>query len=167
LISRATDASAAFLIVAPLIPTALVAMSFAPGADPAGECGLATPVFGFGLVLRRAVIVEASAVAVLAVGTVFVPIDGARAMAWVLPALALSLGTLAAAVRWSAPEAAAVASAGWVGAIVLTYVAEPGGEIVESAVFAASGQLTAALLAAVAAIVVVTHRQVLFQEVAR
>jgi len=167
LVSRAADAGAAFLVVAPVVPTALVAMSFAPGADPAGECGLATPAYGFGLVIRRAVLVELLAVAALGVGSLFVPIDGMRAVAWVLPALALSLGTLAGSVRWPAPEAATFALACWAAAIVVASVAEPGQEIVESVVFDPAGQLTMALLASAAAAVVAMHRQVLLQEARR
>lgn len=167
LVSRAADVGAAFLVVAPVVPTALVAMSFAPGADPAGECGLATPVFGFGLVMRRALLVELVAVAALGVGSLFIPIDGMRAVAWVLPALALSLGTLAGAVRWPATESATVVLACWAGAVVVGAIAEPGNEIVESVVFDPAGQLTVALLAAAAGVVVLMHRQALVQEAGR
>ena len=167
LVSRATDVGVAFLVLAPVVPTALVALSFAPGADPAGECGLATPAFGFGLVVRRAVAVEAVALLVLAVGSLFVPIDGLRALGWLLPALALSLGTLAANLRWTAPQAAAGLTLAWAAVLMVSYIAEGGRDLAESAVFDPSGQLAVGLLAAGACVVMITNRQVLFQEVNR
>jgi len=165
LVSRATDVGEAFLVLAPVVATALVAFSFAPGVDPAGECGLATPVFGFGLVMRRAAAVEFLALLVLAVGSLFIPIDGPRALGWLLPALALSLGTLAGSVRWSAPQAAAGLTMGWAALLVLAYVAEEGRDLAESVVFDPSGQLVFGLMAAGAGVVMVLNRQILLQEV--
>lgn len=165
LVSRATDVEEAFLVLAPVVPAALVALSFAPGVDPAGECGLATPVFGFGLVMRRAAAVEVLALLVLAVGSLFVPIDGPRALGWVLPALALSLGTLAGSVRWSAPQAAAGLTLGWAALLVLAYVAQDGRDLAKSVVFDPSGQVVFGLVAAVACVVIVLNRQILLQEV--
>lgn len=167
MVSRAADAGEAFLALAPVIPTALVGLSFAPGADPAGECGLATPVFGFGLVVRRALGIELVALVVLAVGSLFVPIDGLRALGWLLPALALSMGTLAGGVRWSAPATATALTTGWVAALVLAQATSANGSLIESAVFEAAGQTVLALMATAAFLVVATNRQVLFQEVER
>lgn len=167
LVSRAADLGVAFLVMAPVVPTGLVAMSFAPATDPAGECGLATPAYGFGLLMRRAAVVEGVAVVVLAIGSAFVPIDGVRALAWVAPSIALSLATLAGAVRWPAPTAATVALGGWVAVIVLAYAVEPGADLLESAVFGITGQVVAAWVAALAAVVVMAHREVLLQEVSR
>jgi hypothetical protein len=167
LVSRAADVAVAFLVLAPVVPTGLVALSFAPGVDPAGECGLATPVYGFGLVVRRAVAVEVMALVVLGVGSLFVPIDGTRALGWLLPALALSLGTLAGSVRWSAPQAATGLTMGWAAVLVLAYVAEGGRDLLDSAVFDLSGQLVLGLMATGACLVMAMKRQVLFQEVYR
>lgn len=167
LVSRAADAGEAFLALAPVVPTALVGLSFAPGADPAGECGLATPVFGFGLVIRRALGIELVALFVLAVGSLFVPIDGLRALGWLLPALALSIGTLAGGVRWSAPTTASALTAGWVGALVVAQVSDSNGSFADSVVFDTVGQTVLALMVTVAILVAVTNRQVLFQEVKR
>jgi hypothetical protein len=167
LVSRVANVGEAFLVLAPVVPTALVALSFAPGVDPAGECGLATPVFGFGLVMRRAVAVEIVALLVLALGSIFIPIDGLKALGWLLPALALSLGTLAGSVRWPAPQVAAGLTMGWAALLVLAYVAEGGRDLVESAVFDPSGQAVLGLMAAGASVVLVMNRQVLLQEVNR
>ncbi len=165
LASRATGASDVFLVLAPVVPTALVALSFAPGADPAGECGLATPVFGFGLVMRRTLAIELVAVLVLLVGSVFVPIDGLRSLGWLLPGLALSFGTLAGSVRWPVPETAASLTAGWIAVLAFAHIAEGSGGITESAVFDPAGQLVLGLVAAGACVVLAMNRQVLFQEV--
>jgi len=167
LVSRVADVGEAFLVLAPVVPTALVALSFAPGVDPAGECGLATPVFGFGLVIRRALAVEVLALLVLGIGSLFIPIDGPTALAWLIPALALSLGTLAGSVRWAAPQAAAGLTMGWATVLVLAYVAEGGRDLVESAVFDPSGQAVLGLMAVGASVVMMMNRQVLLQEVNR
>jgi hypothetical protein len=167
LVSRVADVGEAFLVLAPVVPTALVALSFAPGVDPAGECGLATPVFGFGLVIRRAVAVEVLALLVLAVGSLFVPLDGLRALGWLVPALALSSGTLAASTRWPAPRAAAVLTVGWASVLVLAYVAEGSRDLVDTTVFDAFGQTLLAVLAGGACCVMAMNRHVLFQEVSR
>jgi hypothetical protein len=167
LATRVDIGSDAFLVVAPLVPTVLVALSFAPGADPAGECGLATPVYGFGLVMRRTVGIEIVALGALAVGSLFVPIDGLRVLGWLLPALALSLATVAGSVRWTAPEMATGLAAAWLAAIALATVAQRGGAVADSAVFDAAGQLVVAVVAVVACVVVAANRQVVFQEVSR
>jgi hypothetical protein len=165
--SRSADAGGVFLALAPIVPTALVAVSFAPGADPAGECGLATPVYGFGLVLRRAVAVEAIALVVLGIGSLLVPLDGPRAAAWLLPAAALSLGTVAASVRWPAPHAAVGLLTIWFAGVASSALADHSSRLVDAAVFGAPGQLIAAVVVAVSVAVVATHRQVLFQEATR
>jgi hypothetical protein len=167
LVSRVADVGEAFLVLAPVVPTALVALSFAPGVDPAGECGLATPVFGFGLVIRRAVAVEVVALLILAAGSLFVPLDGLRALGWLAPALALSSGTLAASVRWPAPQAAAALTMGWAAVLVLAYVAEGSRDLIDTAVFDPAGQILLALLGGGACLVMAMNRQLLLQEVNR
>lgn len=167
LVSRATDGAGAYLGLAPVVPTALVALSFAPGVDPAGECGLATPVFGFGLVMRRAAAVEVLALLVLAIGSLFVPIDGPRSLGWLLPALALSLATLASSVRWSAPRVATGLTMGWFAVLVMANLAAEGRDLAESVVFDPSGQLVFGLLAAGACVVLAMNRQVVLQEVSQ
>lgn len=165
--SRAADTGGVFLALAPIVPTVLVAASFAPGAEPAGECGLATPVYGFGLVLRRAVAVETMAIVVLMVGSLLVPVDGLRAVAWLLPAAALSLGTVAASVRWPAPQAAIALLSVWFAGVAATALTDHSTRLIDAAVFGPAGQLAAAVVIAAAVAVVATHRQVLLQEAAR
>ena len=100
LVSRTAGAIGPFLVLAPLVPLAGVAAAFAPAADPAGETGVATPLHGVGLALRRAAIVVATTFVLLASAALVVPGVGAESAAWVLPALAMVLGSLALGTWW-------------------------------------------------------------------
>lgn len=162
--SRAAQVGGAYLALAPVVPTLLVALSFAPGTDPAGECGLATPAFGFGLLMRRALAIELVTLMVLGVGSLLVPISGLDALGWLLPALALSMGTLAGATRWPAPEVAGILIAAWMGALTVVNIVEPGRQVADSAVFAPAGQFVIGLLAAGACVVVARNRPSILQE---
>lgn len=164
-VSRRADAAGVFLLLAPVVPVVLVTASFAPGSDPAGEAGLATPMYGFALIVRRAVALELVAVAVLALGSLFVPLDGLRSVAWLLPALALSLATMAGSVRWRPATMAVVLLATWFGLAVLTTSRTAGHRLADAALFDASGQVGMAVLAGGAMIVITAYRDVLFQEV--
>lgn len=74
----------------------------------AGEAGVPTPLHGAGLVARRAIAVVGITFAILAVAALALPERGWTAAAWVLPALALTLATLALG-RWLRVEVAAAA----------------------------------------------------------
>lgn len=169
--SRAADAAGVYLALAPVVPTALVAISFATNADPGGECGLATPEFGFPLLLRRVLAVEVLALLVLATGSLFISLDGARAMAWLLPATALSVGTVAVGTRWPAPHAAITLLGAWFGVLAAGEIV--GGRdagappFVDAPAFGMVGQLVASLLLVVSIGVVYTERHHVFQEVTR
>ncbi len=146
-----TRSDAMFLSIAPLLPLAGVAAAFAPGTEPAGEIGSATPLFGFGLVLRRAELVLATSFAILLVGALALPGLQARDAAWVLPALALSCTTVALAGRAPVvPMAAALGGAWLIGLSVLMLVDGPGSGLAESVAFAATGQIVLGLAAAAA-----------------
>lgn len=169
--SRAADAAGVYLALAPVVPTALVAISFAVNADPGGESGLATSGFGFPLLLRRAVAVEVSALVVLAVGSLFTTLDGARSLAWLLPATALSIGTVALGTRWPAPRAGVALLGGWF-AILATGEAVGGRNgatppFIDAPVFGPVGQLASGLVLVVSMGVVYAQRHRVFQEVPR
>lgn len=165
IVSRSVDRGDVFLALAPVVPTALVALSFAPGADPAGECGMAAPLYGFGLLMRRVAAVELVALALLAVSSWFVPIDGPRALGWLLPSLAMSLATVAGGVRWSAPATASALIVAWFGTLALAEVVGRQGGVTESFVFDGVGQAVLALVVVGSCVVVAANRQTLFQEV--
>ncbi len=168
--SRAADADGVFLALSPIVPTGLVAISFAVNADPAGECAVATPAFGLPLLLRRAFVVELLAFAVLGAGSMFVPFDGERALAWLLPATALSAATIAAGSRWPTTQSAAVLLAVWFGTLAIAEVAggrRGGAPFDDAPVFDLAGQVAALTILVVSIAVVYSHRHTLFQEVIR
>jgi len=168
--SRAADAGGVFLALAPVVPTGLVAITFAVSADPAGECGLSTPAFGLPLLLRRALVVEALALVVLGAGSLFVSFDGASAVAWLLPATALSAATVAAGSRWPTTHAAAVLPAGWFGALTIGEVSggrRGGAPFADAPMFEGAGQLALFTILVGSIIVVYSQRHTLFQEVPR
>lgn len=168
--SRAADAAGLFLALAPVVPTVLVAASFATNVEPGGECTLATPEFGLALLLRRVLAVETLALLVLGVGSLFVSFDGARAMAWLLPATALSACTVAAGTRWPTPRSATVLLAAWFAALAVaeSIGGDRGGPpFADTPVFGPAGQLTALAFLVGSIGVVYSQRHTVFQEVTR
>lgn len=152
------DSDATFLALAPILPLAGVAAAFASGIDPAGEIGAATPLFGFGLVLRRSEAVLVTSFAILVVGALALPGFEPRDAGWVLPALALSFTTIALSGRFPVVPTASVLGGAWlVGINVLSYLDGHGTGLAETAAFAAVGQLMLGLTG-VAALTVVLFR---------
>ncbi|HWH33768.1 MAG TPA: hypothetical protein VNT56_00425 [Acidimicrobiales bacterium] len=135
------DAGGPFLLIAPLVPLAAVALTFAAATDPAGEAGVATPVHGAGLAMRRAAAVLVLAFAVLGLGAVALPELGSAPLAWVLPAAALAVGSLALGTWVRLEVAVAGLAATWMAGVGLIRVSEglrrPFDEI---ALFTATGQ---------------------------
>jgi hypothetical protein len=124
-LTHRVDTAGPFLVVAPVIPLAAVVLAFLPGADPAGEAAAAAPMTSTGLVLRRAAAVLTVSFLVVAIGSVAVPGVDLTAVAWILPALGLSLSALALAT-WMRIETAALVLAGaWFGALWVAAVFEP------------------------------------------
>jgi len=153
-----TGSDATFLAIAPILPLAGVAAVFAPGVDPAGEIGSATPLFGFGLVLRRAEVVLVTSFATLLIGALALPGLDARDAGWVLPALALSCTTIAMVGRAPVVPLASILGGSWlVGVTVLTYLDGPGFGVADTIAFDAPVQLSFGLALA-AAIAVVLRR---------
>lgn len=159
LASRASGADGPFLVLAPLAPLAAVAASFVPTADPAGEAGMATPLWGAALVLRRALVVLVVTFGVLAAASLALPGLDARSAGWVLPALALSLGALALATWIRVEVAAAGLAAAWLAVVFSTrWLADHDAAFVDAAVFEQAGQLAALAAAVIAAALIHTRR---------
>ncbi len=111
---------ALFLAVAPLMPVAGVAAAYGPSADPSYELVVAAPYRMIRLVLLRSAAVLLTAVPLTVAAGILLPLDGATAVAWVLPSLAFTLAVLGAG-SWVDPWAAAVAvGAGWVAAVAVS-----------------------------------------------
>ena len=109
---------ALFLALAPVLPVAGVAYAFGPATDPAHEIVSATPYSSLQLLGVRTAVVVASTLLPAAVAAPFLPGNAWLAVAWLLPALALTIGTLALATRIAPHHAAVALSALWVAAIL-------------------------------------------------
>jgi hypothetical protein len=159
LASRSNDALGPLLVIAPLTPLAAVAAVFGSWVDPAGEAGSAAPLHGPGLVLRRAAAVSTFTFAALLVASLGAPSVTLETAAWVLPALALTLGALALATRWPPGVAASALAAGWIFAVATAiYVDGPHAQLAQSAVFGPLGQSIAAICCVAAAVGIVVGR---------
>jgi hypothetical protein len=158
-LSRTVDAEGPFLVLAPLVPLAAVAATFAPANDPAGEAAVGTPLHGVGLLVRRAVTVLLVTFGLLGVAALALPDLGPVAAAWVLPALALALGALAIGT-WTRVEVAVTILAGaWLLSVwSVWWLAGRDVALAESVTFAVAGQAAALLIAAAAVAVVVVRR---------
>ncbi len=117
---------ALFLIIAPLIPVAGVALAYSVEADPGLEQEAATPYPKLRLVLLRTAAVLAVSLPVVAVAGLFVP---ARvSVLWLLPAVGFTAAVLAASTWIDPVRPAVVIALGWVTAVAAT--AERGSPLV-------------------------------------
>jgi hypothetical protein len=148
-LSRIVGSPGPFLVIAPVVPALVVWLAFAPIADPAGEAGVATPLAGAGLVLRRLVAVEVPAAVALAAGAAAVPHAGHAAVAWLLPGLALAAGGLALGTSVRIVTAAGLATLGWT-VLLGVDAALDRHPLAQSVLFALPGQVVALGLAAAA-----------------
>jgi hypothetical protein len=110
----------AFLVGAPVLPLAGIALAYGPMVDPAYESHAATPLAGAPLLFLRSGAVLVTAAALAGVATPFLPGPPGLGAAWLLPALALTLACLAAGTRFPLPTAAIGLSAVWVAVVVAT-----------------------------------------------
>lgn len=108
-----------FLLVAPVLPLAGIAIAYGPRVDPAYELHAATPVAGPRLLLLRALAVLVTALVPAALLTPLLPGPPLLGAAWLLPSLALTAGGLALATRLPAPLAAGGLAASWMAAVIL------------------------------------------------
>jgi hypothetical protein len=97
-----------FLVLAALAPVAGVAAAFGPGVDPAYEIGVAAPMRSDRLLYIRASAVLATSFVIAGLATLALSSVDRSVALWLLPALGLTLATLAAAT-WMRPITAACA----------------------------------------------------------
>ncbi|MEA2972575.1 MAG: hypothetical protein QOG82_1033 [Actinomycetota bacterium] len=145
---------ALFLVLAPLIPVVGVAAAFGPGLDPTWEITLAAPSGGFRLLLLRAAAVVATTFAMASVASVALPGLSWTAAAWVLPALALTLASLALSTFTSPERASAAVAVSWIVAVLFS--AHVTRHVLSA--FGPNGQLCLAGVAVVAAVLVARRR---------
>lgn len=115
-----SDAYWIFLVVAPLVPVAGVAAAYGRLADPAGEMATVTPIHTFRLLMIRAVSVLAVAISLGLISWPLVPAPASVGVsAWLLPALGLTLATLALGSRLEMWLSGALVGGGWIVAMLL------------------------------------------------
>ncbi|MFI8220493.1 zf-HC2 domain-containing protein [Streptomyces sp. NPDC085932] len=147
---RSGQSPTLFLALAPLLPLAGVALSYGPALDPTYEMAVVAPMHGFRLLMIRTVAVLAVVLGLNGLATLALPAYGLHALAWLLPALALTATGLALTPRLGPVLAPSLVGGAWVGLLVLAHAARAGGDV-PLAPFTAAGQGVAAVVAALAA----------------
>lgn len=112
LAARGNDGDVVFLVLAPVLPVVGVALAYGPLVDDAYDITVAAPFGGLRLVLLRAGSVLATTVLMTALGAAALP-GSALVAGWLLPALALTVVTLALGTAWGTTRAAAVVAGLW------------------------------------------------------
>ncbi|MFH8242950.1 zf-HC2 domain-containing protein [Streptomyces sp. NPDC018321] len=146
----AADRPTLFLAVAPLLPLASVALAYGPALDPTYEMAVVSPLHGFRLLMIRTVAVLSVALGVGGLASLAMPGYGLRALAWLLPGLALTATGLALTPRLGPVAAPSVVAGAWVAVLLAADAASPAGDAV-LAPFTAAGQGVSGLVAALGA----------------
>lgn len=144
----------AFVTLAPLVPLAGIATAYGPGVDPTYEIGLAAPMHAFRLLLLRASAVLATSIALAGGAALALPAVGSVTVTWLLPALALSLASLALAGVVNPLWASAGLGLGWVTAVVAMH----SGAMSRGVLHSGPAQTTWGLLAMAALVIMVARR---------
>ena len=145
------DPDGVFLLLAPLLPTLTTAAAYSPRLDPALGLVAATPYSVGRLLLARSLAVGLTALVGVGAATVVLPDRDVTAVAWLLPALALTLLALALTPRVGTARAVGAVAGGW---LALFATLHRGG-VATSVVVDLAGQLVCAALAVGALLVVV------------
>jgi hypothetical protein len=117
-----------FLVMAPMLPLAGIAVAYGPGVDPTYEIGLAAPMRSFHLLMVRATAVLATSGAMALVASIALAPPGWALVAWLLPAFGLALTSLALATVISPMRSAVSVSIMWMfgcSAAVMSAVRSP------------------------------------------
>lgn len=142
------------LVLAPIAPVIGVALAYGTPGDPGHEVHLATPMSGLRLLLTRTVVVLAAAVPIVALPALLSPVTRPWAVAWVLPALAVTSFALALMTVTSPNRSAALATVVWiVVAVVSRNVSDD-----ELAAFVPAAQVVALTIALALGMVTVLRR---------
>jgi hypothetical protein len=107
-----------FLLLAPVLPLAGIAVAYGPRVDPAHELLAGTPGAGPRLFLLRAGAVLVAALIPAALATLLLPGSALLGAAWLLPALVLATACLSLSTRMPVPPAAGGLSALWTVAVL-------------------------------------------------
>ena len=147
-----------FLVVAPLIPLAGIALAFGPRIDPTYEVGVAAPMHGLRLLLLRAGCVLGATLALTGLASLALPQIGWMAAAWLLPALGVSLASMALATWLEPMLASGIVAFGWVSFTALSPLVRRSAPILDRILaFTPAGQVSFALLIGIAVAVLVVR----------
>ncbi|GAA2576798.1 hypothetical protein GCM10010435_61180 [Winogradskya consettensis] len=144
-----------FLVFAPVLPVLAVATAYGPPADSMHEITSATPMAGPSLVLWRATAVVGPAMGMEMIAAVASPGPGWWAVAWLLPAFLLCVGTLALATVLPLARAAGLLGGTW---LLVALAAGSSAPLVQGVLFGPAAQV-GYLVAVIAAIAVLTLRR--------
>jgi hypothetical protein len=147
-----------FLVVAPLLPVIGVAAAYGPSVDPTYEIGLAAPLNSLRLLLLRGGAVLTATIVLAGVAGMALP-GSEWTVAWLLPALGLTLGSVALSTVLTPLHAARLVGLIWLVAVTVVAVS-PHDAL---ALFRVPGQIIFALLAGVGALVI-AHRRDAFNQ---
>ena len=146
---QVASAPTLFLALAPLLPLAGVALSYSPALDPTYEMAVVSPMHGFRLLMIRTVAVLIVGLGLNGLATLALPTYGLHALAWLLPALALTATGLALTSRLGPVLAPSLVGGGWIALLaVARATTEPDATL---APFTVAGQGVAGAVAALAA----------------
>jgi len=152
--SAGVERIAVFLTLAPLVPLLGVALAFGKGVDPTHDLVVAAPRDTFTVFLVRAVTVLTASSMILLLSSLLLPEGGIYRIAWLLPALAISLLTMAISTRLEPRRAAIIVGVSWV---VLAFI---GAGVASAAdMFGGVTQIVSVVVAAAAAWFVVNGRE--------
>ncbi|MFD4571662.1 zf-HC2 domain-containing protein [Streptomyces sp. NPDC058417] len=154
LVVHLVSGPALFLALAPLLPLAGVAVSYGPTLDPSYEMAVVAPVHGFRLLMIRTVAVLTAGLVFNGLATLALPGYGLLALAWLLPALALTATGLALAPRLGPVLAPVLVGAAWV-AVLLVAHTQPSTGLTP---FSATGQSVTACVAVLSALLLYRGR---------
>ncbi|WP_406158636.1 zf-HC2 domain-containing protein [Streptomyces sp. NBC_00882] len=145
-----TESPTLFLALAPLLPLVGVALSYGPALDPTYEMSVVAPTHGFRLLMIRTLAVLVAGLGLNGLATLALPGYGLRALAWLLPALALTATGLALTPRLGPVRAPSLVGGAWVAVLLAAQTAQQTAAD-PLAPFTAAGQGVAGTVAALAA----------------
>ena len=147
---RTTESPTLFLALAPLLPLVGVALSYGPALDPAYEMTVVAPTHGFRLLMIRTLAVLVAGLGLNGLATLALPGYGLRALAWLLPALALTATGLALTPRLGPVLAPSLVGGAWIAVLLSAQAAQHTGTD-PLAPFTATGQGVSGAVAALGA----------------
>lgn len=155
--------TALFLVSAPLVPLAGVALAYEGSDELAGEVAGTTPYPRFRVLLLRTAAVVVATLPVAGLLAIALPVGVRPASLWLVPAVALCSLALALSARFDTRRVAAALTLLWLASswasLHRSKVPLPIDELLErSVVFRPAGQAVLLVMAALALVVAVTRR---------